>query len=244
MTNADANGLWRIPQTTVPEGRVLELTRLLESRLREWDSLHSPVCFSTSLAAEDMVITDALSRAARSIRIFTLNTGRLHVQTLSMIPAIQARYGLGVEACDPDPQALAHVVEVHGVDGFYDSEEARHACCQVRKVQVLDRALAGAQAWITGVRRGQSTTRTALELHEWDEQRRLHKFNPLFDWSDGEVWAYLAHHQVPINPLHHKGYPSIGCEPCTRAIRQGEDVRAGRWWWLNQTSKECGLHVK
>jgi len=236
--------LWRIPHPSVSEERVLNLTSRLESRLTEWASLYTSVSFSSSLAAEDMVITDALSRAARGTRIFTLNTGRLHAQTLAMIPAIRSRYGLVVEALEPDPKALEAFIQEHGLDGFYESEQARHACCHVRKVQVLDRALAGAQAWITGVRREQSTTRTEVELQSWDDQRSLHKLNPLFDWSEGEVWAYLTHHQVPINPLHHKGYPSIGCEPCTRAIRVGEDVRAGRWWWLHQTHKECGLHVK
>ena len=236
--------LWRIPHPSVSEERVLNLTSRLESRLTEWASLYTSVSFSSSLAAEDMVITDALSRAARGTRIFTLNTGRLHAQTLAMIPAIRSRYGLVVEALEPDPKALEAFIQEHGLDGFYESEQARHACCHVRKVQVLDRALAGAQAWITGVRREQSTTRTEVELQSWDDQRSLHKLNPLFDWSEGEVWAYLTHHQVPINPLHHKGYPSIGCEPCTRAIRLNEDLRAGRWWWLNQNSKECGLHVK
>ncbi len=236
--------LWRIPQPSVSAEHVLNLTRHLEARLAQWASLYANLCFSSSLAAEDMVITDALSRAARATRIFTLNTGRLNAQTLAMIPSIHSRYGLIVETHEPDPQALAAFVQEHGLDGFYESEKARHACCQVRKVQVLDRALAGAKAWITGMRRVQSTTRTEVELQSWDDQRSLHKLNPLFDWSEGEVWAYLAHHQVPINPLHQKGYPSIGCEPCTRAIRQSEDLRAGRWWWLNQNNKECGLHVK
>ena len=235
---------WQIPAVALSTQRIVELTRTLEQRLTRWQTQFGDVRFSSSLAAEDMVITDALARVARGIHVFTLNTGRLHEETLAMIQIVKNRYDVTIESHEPDVDAVQAWTQIHGRDGFYDSEVARQACCHIRKTEPLRQALQGAKAWVTGMRRSQSVTRTQVEPKSWDEAHRLHKLNPLFDWQDDEVWAYLFHHQVPIHPLHRKGFPSIGCEPCTRAIRQGEDIRAGRWWWLNQHHKECGLHVK
>ncbi|MGE3867041.1 MAG: phosphoadenylyl-sulfate reductase, partial [Hyphomonadaceae bacterium] len=193
--------------------------------------------------AEDMVLTDIILSEKLPISIFSLETGRLHEETLGMIPKIKARYGYDVELYRPEPTAVAAYVKDHGANAFYESLELRKACCGIRKVEPLKRALAGKGGWVTGQRRDQSVTRTDLPEEEWDEAHGLAKFNPLADWTWEDVLAYCAARDVPINPLHARGYPSIGCDPCTRAIRPGEDPRAGRWWWELSDSKECGLHV-
>ena len=203
----------------------------------------SPAVFASSLAAEDMVLTDLILRAKLPIRIFTLETGRLHQETLGMLGRIHEGYGHNVEAYRPDPAAVDAYVQQNGLNAFYDSVEMRKECCRIRKVDPLNRALAGQRAWITGQRRAQSATRTELAVQEDDAAHGMAKFNPLADWSEEDVWHYIRSNDVPYNPLHDRGYPSIGCEPCTRAIQPGEDVRAGRWWWENPESKECGLHV-
>ncbi len=203
----------------------------------------SPAVFASSLAAEDMVLTDLILRAKLPIRIFTLETGRLHAETLGMIDRIREAYATEIALYRPEPAAVDAYVTAHGLNAFYDSVEMRKECCRIRKVEPLNRALAGNKAWITGQRRAQSTTRSELAVQEDDPAHGMQKFNPLADWSEDEVWHYLRSNNVPYNPLHDKGYPSIGCEPCTRAIQPGEDVRAGRWWWENPDSKECGLHV-
>lgn len=202
----------------------------------------SPVAFASSLAAEDMVLTDLILRTGLPISIFTLDTGRLHDETLAMLPRIQVRYGYDIAVFRPQPSAVEEYVGQFGPDAFYDSVELRKRCCHIRKVEPLQRALAGKQAWITGQRRAQSTTRTALALQEHDAAHQMLKFNPLVDWSEPDVWHYLRSNAVPTNALHEKGYPSIGCAPCTRAIQPGESIRAGRWWWEDPQSKECGLH--
>jgi phosphoadenosine phosphosulfate reductase len=203
----------------------------------------TPAVFASSLAAEDMVLTDLILRAKLPIGIFTLQTGRLHAETLSMIDRIRETYSYEVAQHKPDPQAVEAYVNQNGLNAFYDSVDLRKECCRIRKVEPLKRALEGKKAWITGQRRAQSTTRAELHIQERDEGHGLEKFNPLADWSETDVWRYIRDNGVPYNPLHDKGYPSIGCEPCTRAIQPGEDVRAGRWWWENPESKECGLHV-
>ncbi len=203
----------------------------------------SPAVFASSLAAEDMVLTDMILRTGLPIRIFTLETGRLHAETLGMLDAIKEKYAYEVERYKPDPAAVDHYVQSHGLNAFYDSVELRKECCRIRKVDPLNRALDGNTAWVTGQRRSQSTTRAELDVQEADAAHDMTKFNPLADWSEEDVWHYIRTHHVPYNPLHDRGYPSIGCEPCTRAIQPGEDVRAGRWWWENPESKECGLHV-
>jgi phosphoadenosine phosphosulfate reductase len=203
----------------------------------------SPVVFASSLAAEDMVLADMILRAGLPITIFTLETGRLHRETLGVLDRIKETYGYDVALYRPQAEAVDAYVKQNGLNAFYDSVEMRKECCRIRKVEPLERALAGNKAWVTGQRRAQSATRSALDVQEQDDAHGMIKFNPLADWSEQDVWHYIRSNAVPYNPLHDKGYPSIGCEPCTRAIQPGEDVRAGRWWWENADSKECGLHV-
>ena len=174
------------------------------------------------------------------IRVFTLQTGRLHAETMAVLDAVDKHYGYKIEQFTPDPEAVENYVRKHGLNGFYDSTDARKLCCGIRKVEPLNRALSHADARLTGQRREQAVTRADLPFEEVDEGRGIPKFNPLADWSEAEVWAYLKRHRVPVNALHAKGYPSIGCEPCTRAVRAGEDVRAGRWWWESRTRKSAG----
>ncbi len=236
--------LWQIPAPGVSEARLGLLEQQLIERLTEIGNRFSDVRFASSLAAEDMVVTDAIVKSSQPIRIFTLATGRLHPATIAMTATVEQHYGIGIERVEPNAAAVEALVAKYGLNGFYESEEAKKSCCGVRKVIPLKLANDGAQAWLTGQRREQAVTRTDLPFEERDESRQLAKFNPLFDWSDDDVWSYLQTRAVPIHPLHRQGYPSIGCEPCTRPIRAGEEIRAGRWWGLNGESKECGLHVK
>jgi phosphoadenosine phosphosulfate reductase len=203
----------------------------------------SPAVFASSLAAEDMVLTAMILRAKLPIGIFTLETGRLHQETLSVLDRIKQTYDYEVVLYKPEPAAIDAYVQQNGLNAFYDNIAMRKECCRIRKVEPLNRALSGNKAWVTGQRRAQSTTRAALDVQEHDEAHGMVKFNPLADWSEQDVWNYVRSNEVPYNPLHDKGYPSIGCEPCTRAIQPGEDLRAGRWWWENPETKECGLHV-
>ena len=203
----------------------------------------APAVFASSLAAEDMVLTDLILRAKLPTRIFTLETGRLHKETLGMLDRVREVYGYDIEPYKPDTAAVDAYVAANGLNAFYDSVEMRKECCRIRKIEPLNRALAGNKAWITGQRRAQSMTRAELSVQEDDAAHGMQKFNPLADWSEEDVWNYIRSNGVPYNPLHDKGYPSIGCEPCTRAIQPGEDIRAGRWWWEQPESKECGLHV-
>ncbi len=200
--------------------------------------------FANSFGAEDMVLTDLILREALPIEIFSLDTGRLPTETYTLIGEVEQRYGAKLKIFFPDATAVENHVRTHGINAFYDSVELRKACCGVRKMEPLRRALAGKKAWITGLRAAQSVTRTGLPLREFDAGNGLEKLNPLSDWSEAEVWAYIRIHEVPYNALHDQFYPSIGCAPCTRAIALGEDVRAGRWWWEDPASKECGLHVR
>jgi phosphoadenosine phosphosulfate reductase len=203
----------------------------------------APAVFASSLAAEDMVLTDMILKSGLPIGIFSLETGRLHAETLAVLDAVKATYGYEIALYRPQPEAVEAYVAQNGLNAFYDSVEMRKECCRVRKVEPLGRALAGKRAWITGQRRAQSTTRAELAVQEDDSAHGKAKFNPLADWSEADVWDYIRANKVPYNALHDRGYPSIGCEPCTRAIQPGEDVRAGRWWWENPESKECGLHL-
>jgi phosphoadenosine phosphosulfate reductase len=203
----------------------------------------SPAVFASSLAAEDMVLTDMILKAGLPISIFSLETGRLHKETLEVLDKVKAHYGYEIALYRPQPELVEEYVTKNGLNAFYDSVDMRKECCRVRKVEPLGRALAGKQAWITGQRRAQSTTRAELAVQEDDTAHGMAKFNPLADWSEQDVWEYIRTNGVPYNALHERGYPSIGCEPCTRAIQPGEDVRAGRWWWENPESKECGLHL-
>jgi phosphoadenosine phosphosulfate reductase len=217
--------------------------RELEVTLSDIGRRFRRAALASSLSAEDMVIAHAIATLRAPIDVFVIDTGRLHAETLAVLGALQSRYSLSVEVLRPQPDALADYVESHGADAFYESVDLRKRCCHIRKVEPLGRALAGRDAWLTGQRRAQSSTRTALEIEERDAERRIVKFNPLAAWSDEDVWSYVRAHDVSVNALHARGYPSIGCEPCTRAIGPGEDPRAGRWWWESADSKECGLHV-
>jgi phosphoadenosine phosphosulfate reductase len=203
----------------------------------------SPAVFASSLAAEDMVLTDMILKAKLPIGIFSLETGRLHQETLAVLDKVKTRYDHDITLYRPQPEAVAAYVEQNGLNAFYNSVEMRRECCRIRKVEPLGRALAGNKAWVTGQRRAQSTTRAELHVQEEDAAHGMTKFNPLADWSEEDVWAYIRANDVPYNALHDQGYPSIGCEPCTRAVQPGEDVRAGRWWWEKPDSKECGLHM-
>jgi phosphoadenosine phosphosulfate reductase len=223
----------------VNEDLIAQTRATLERVARDF----SPAVFASSLAAEDMVLTDLILRAKLPITIFSLETGRLHKETLGMLDRVRETYDYEIKLYKPEPAAVDTYVARNGLNAFYDSVEMRKECCRIRKVEPLKRALAGNRAWITGQRRAQSTTRAELAVQEDDAAHGMQKFNPLADWSEQDVWDYIRTNGVPYNPLHDKGYPSIGCEPCTRAIQPGEDVRAGRWWWENPESKECGLHV-
>ena len=215
----------------------------LKASLTEFGS-EGQLTFANSFGAEDMVLTDLIVREALPIEIFSLDTGRLPAETYTLMGEVEQRYGRKLKVFFPESGAVEAYVRGNGINAFYDSIEMRKACCQIRKVEPLKRALAGKRAWITGLRAAQSPTRAALPTREFDAGNGLEKLNPLSDWSEAEVWAYIRLHEVPYNALHDQFYPSIGCAPCTRAVAVGEDVRAGRWWWEDPASKECGLHVK
>jgi phosphoadenosine phosphosulfate reductase len=234
---------WVIPTSTLKPTELAKKSAVLKQRLANISKCFSDVRFATSLAAEDMVITDAIAKAGAKIKLFTLATGRLHQETVAMVKTTEDHYGVSIQKVYPQDSDVQTFIDQYGMNGFYDGEEPKKACCGARKIKPLNAALLGADAWITGQRREQSTTRTELNLEELDDARGISKFNPLFDWSEADIWAYIKQENVPIHPLHLKGYPSIGCEPCTRQVKKGEDIRAGRWWWLQSDSKECGLHV-
>jgi phosphoadenosine phosphosulfate reductase len=203
---------------------------------------HAPAALASSFGAEDMVLTDMIARNHLPIIVFTLDTGRLPDETYALIDRTREHYGIAVETYYPDAQALEEYVRRNGINAFYRSMDLRQRCCAIRKSAPLARALAGRGAWITGLRRSQSITRAEVGVEEFDAAHGLPKFNPLAEWSEENIWTYVREHEVPVNALHARGYPSIGCAPCTRAIEPGEDIRAGRWWWENPEHRECGLH--
>jgi phosphoadenosine phosphosulfate reductase len=205
--------------------------------------VHASLVMASSLGPEDMVLTDLILKQRMPIQIFSLDTGRLNEQTLRMLARVKEQYGIAIQVYFPESADVESLVMAQGINGFYESVEARKACCRVRKVLPLKRALTGRRAWITGLRREQSPTRSDLAIEAWDEDHQLAKWSPLADWTEAEVWAYIKAHKVPYNALHDQGFLSIGCAPCTRAVQEGEDARAGRWWWEHPDSKECGLHV-
>lgn len=207
------------------------------------------VTFANSFGAEDMVLTDIIlnhnrQHSAFTVDIFSLDTGRLPAETYALMAEVEQHYQAKLSIYFPQADSVEKYVNTYGINAFYTSTELRKACCHMRKVAPLQRALAGKSAWITGMRAEQAATRTNLPTREFDSSNQLEKFNPLSDWTEKEVWAYIRQHSVPYNKLHDQFYPSIGCAPCTRAVAIGEDVRAGRWWWEDPNSKECGLHVK
>ena len=228
-----------------------ELSASVTARTNEVEALlaaiahdFSPATFANSLGAEDMVLTDLILKAQLPIDIFSLDTGRLPPETYELMGAVEKHYGYKLTIFFPRADEVETYVRNQGIDAFRESVTLRKACCTIRKVEPLKRALAGKRAWITGLRAQQAATRDGLPLREYDAGNGLEKFNPLAGWTEKEVWTYIRQNAVPYNALHDKFYPSIGCAPCTRAISPGEDVRAGRWWWESPESKECGLHVK
>jgi len=200
------------------------------------------IALASSLGLEDQVLTDMVCRIDPSTRIFTLDTGRLFPETYRLIERTNSRYKIRMEVFFPKAEKVQQYVLANGVNGFYYSVDQRKACCQVRKLEPLQRAFEGLEVWICGLRHEQAVTRRNLGMVEWDAKNGLIKLNPLINFSEQEVWNYIREKNVPYNTLHEKGYPSIGCQPCTRAIQPGDDIRAGRWWWENPEHKECGLH--
>jgi phosphoadenosine phosphosulfate reductase len=219
-----------------------EKTSELISYLKQVESTQSPTAFACSFGAEDMVLLDAIARHARKIEVFTLDTGRLPEETHGLFETVRDKYPIAIRTYFPDASTVQAWVEQNGPNAFYRSVAQRQQCCHIRKVEPLQRALAGKKSWVTGLRREQSTARHTLEREAWDDANNLTKINPLLEWTNDDVWAYIKANDVPYNALHDRGYPSIGCAPCTRAIQPGEDIRAGRWWW-ESSSKECGLHT-
>lgn len=201
------------------------------------------IALASSFGAEDMVLIDFLMKIDRNARVVTLDTGRLPQETYTVIDAVRERYGLVTEVFFPNAEGVQRMVGERGLNLFYHSIENRTLCCGVRKMEPLRRALSGLDAWMTGLRRDQNVTRAVVGKLEWDEGNQRIKVNPLADWSWDDVWTYIRANNVPYNALHDRGFPSIGCAPCTRAVQPGEDLRAGRWWWEHPETKECGLHV-
>jgi phosphoadenosine phosphosulfate reductase len=217
--------------------------------LRSAAAQYAPLTQASSLGAEDMVVTHLVAETGIASSIFVLDTRMLHAQTLALVGRLQQRYQRKVDIYQPDPAVAANFVAEHGTDAMYKSLELRKACCDFRKMVPLERALAGKKGWITGLRREQSNARA--EVHDVEQQNLVIdgatvsrvKVNPLADWTWGDVWHFISLHNIPYNPLHDEFFPSIGCAPCTRAVTPGEDFRSGRWWWEQESAKECGLHV-
>lgn len=209
-----------------------------------FDAFGNKTAIASSMGPEDQVLTHIAAGISGEFRVFTLDTGRLPQETYDLMDETSKKYGIKLEVYFPEARDIEEMVRGHGENPFYESIEKRKECCRVRKIQPLKRALSGMKCWVTGLRREQAITRGALEIIEWDEANGLIKANPLAAWTEKQVWDYIKANNVPYNKLHDKGYPSIGCAPCTRAIKPGEDIRAGRWWWETPEQKECGLHVE
>ncbi|MDD4383928.1 MAG: phosphoadenylyl-sulfate reductase [Bacteroidales bacterium] len=230
--------------------KVIELNQVLKGKTPQESISHclkvfgNKIALSTSLGIEDQVLTQMLIAINKEAEIFTLDTGRLFPETYDLIERTCSKYGINIKIFFPNHADVEEMVNKKGINLFYHSVANRKECCDIRKIRPLKRAFAGLDAWICGLRRDQSVTRSDMQLVEWDEANGLIKINPLIDWSEEDVWEYARENNVPYNILHDKGFPSIGCQPCTRAIEPGEDVRAGRWWWENPETKECGLHKR
>jgi len=223
--------------------KVARLRELLGRIQRDF----APAAFANSFGAEDMVLTHLIATELPGIQIFTLDTLRLPKQTYELIHASRKKYGFRLQTYTPIFEVVEDFENRNGQFSMYESVENRKSCCYIRKVEPLNRALALKKAWLTGLRREQAPSRKDLGESEFDADHKLTKFNPLIDWTEDDVWAYIRANDVPYNALHDKGYPSIGCDPCTRAVKPGEDPRAGRWWWESEGTggqQECGLHVK
>jgi phosphoadenosine phosphosulfate reductase len=222
------------------ETKATAVRELLQATVRE----HGKVVYANSLGAEAMVLTDIIFNDVPGIDVVSIDTGRLPEETYELLEKLQRRYKKPIRVLYPDGQAVEQLVSTQGINGFFHSQEARQACCNVRKIVPFKRVVEGYAAWVTGVRREQSKTRSQGQPVEWDPQHGLQKVSPLLDWTEEQIWAYIRARKLPYNGLHDKQYPSIGCAPCTRAVLPGEDHRAGRWWWENAESRECGLHPR
>lgn len=220
------------------------LQHRVREQLAQAQARFGRLVYSNSLGAEAMVLTDIIWTHFPDIDVFSIDTGRLHEETYELLDRLQRRYQRRMRVVYPDARALEALVAQQGVNGFYESLEARLECCRVRKVEPFRKAIEGFPAWITGVRREQSNGRAHGQPEEWDAEYGLYKVSPLLDWTEEDVWQYITEHRLPYNRLHDKHYPSIGCSPCTRAIQPGESRRAGRWWWEQPESRECGLHPR
>ncbi|MFB6343805.1 phosphoadenylyl-sulfate reductase [Saccharicrinis sp. FJH62] len=209
-----------------------------------YNEFRDKIALSSSLGAEDQVLTDMVVHHAGGMKIFTLDTGRLFPETYSLISRTNDKYGIKIDVMFPDYKSVEQMVKEKGINLFYNSIENRKLCCGIRKIEPLKRAFKTLDAWVCGLRASQSVTRQNIQVVEWDEPNGLLKINPLANWTEDDVWNYIKKNGVPYNALHNKGFPSIGCQPCTRAIAEGEDIRAGRWWWENPETKECGLHKR
>ncbi len=208
------------------------------------DQYGNELAFATSLGAEDQVLTFLLSQINKDVRIFTLDTGRLFPETIDLIDKTNKLYDINILVYFPEFSLVEKMVNSKGINLFYESIENREECCHIRKIIPMKRALKGVKAWVSGLRSEQSVTRQDLSVVSWDEKFELVKINPLLNWTETQLWDFIKTHDIPYNELHDKGYPSIGCQPCTRAVRPGDDVRGGRWWWEMPENKECGLHKR
>jgi phosphoadenosine phosphosulfate reductase len=224
--------------------RLQQLQRDSAAALRRAVAEYGDVVYSSSLGIEAMVLTDLIFTFAPQIEVFTLDTGRLHPETLDLLDRVERRYKQRITVFYPDSVAVEKLVRENGINGFYAGLEERKSCCQVRKVEPFMRAVKGRKAWVTGVRREQSEARAKVESVEWDDRYDLWKVSPLLDWTDKDIHDYVKARALPYNPLHDKGFPSIGCAPCTRAVEPGADPRSGRWWWENPETRECGLQPR
>jgi phosphoadenosine phosphosulfate reductase len=202
------------------------------------------IALSSSLGLEDQVLTHMVCRIDKSAKIFTLDTGRLFPETYDLIHRTNQKYGIRMQVYFPEASQVEEMVNGKGINLFYEGIENRKQCCNIRKMGPLKRAFIDLQVWICGLRKDQSITRNKMKAIEWDEANGLIKLNPLIEWTETQVRDYIKTNKIPYNPLHDKGFPSIGCQPCTRAVMEGEDIRAGRWWWENPDTKECGLHKR
>ena len=217
----------------------LSAQEVLTYFIKEYDG---KLALGSSLGAEDQVLTDMIAKIDTSTKIFTLDTGRVFPETYQTLHETNEKYGITIEVYFPNSERVERMVNEKGINLFYENIENRKTCCKVRKIEPLSRAMTGVDVWVTGIRREQSITRILTEVVEYDHINRKIKINPLLEWTEEDLWDYIKENDVPYNKLHDKGFPSIGCEPCTRAVEEGEDVRAGRWWWETPEQKECGLH--
>ena len=242
--NADNGPMNQVLEAETPAAVLEERAATSIAQLRDAVARFGRVVYSSSLGAESAVLTDLIFTATPEIDIFTVDTGRLPEPTLELLERIERKYQRRIRVYYPDGRAVQRWVAEHGINGFYNGLEQRQGCCAIRKLEPFKRAVAGYGAWVTGVRTEQSESRSQVQPVEWDERYRMQKVSPLLAWTEAEVWAYIRSRRLPYNPLHDAGYPSIGCAPCTRAIEPGQDHRAGRWWWENPDTRECGLQLR